>query len=299
MEQDNLYLQRINLVLNYIREHLTDDLSLDTLAEVACFSPYHFHRIFTALTGETLNNAVGRLRLDRAAALLKASPKATVTQVALETGFTSTSSFSRAFKKHFGISARSWDRRSPLKERKNGQVLEGFPIYTVEQLAEVAASGTFEVRINPMPAQHIAYIRVFNSYQPEGVVSAYDRLLDWYLARGGDLAHTQAWGMSQDDPMITPLELCRYDICLTVPPDWKGDGEVDTRIFAACHLATLHCVGDIYRVDMAWQYLYTYWLPRSRCEPDNLPAMEIYCKQPRDIGWLTYDIECAVPVVAL
>lgn len=299
MQQGSIYLQRINLVLDYIRQHLTDDLSLDTLAAVASFSPYHFHRIFTSVTGETLNDAVGRLRLERAVALLKASPKTTITQIALDCGFNSASSFSRAFRKRYGIAPRSWDRYTPLKERKNGQVLEGFPVYTGEQLEQYAASAGFVVRVCPMPEQKLAYIRVFNSYQPPGVVAAYDRLIDWFCARGGDLAQTTLIGMSQDDPAVTPLELCRYDICLTVPQDWTGDNDVNMRMFPACQLASLHCAGDIYKVDAAWQYLYSDWLPNSRYQPDNLPAMEIYRKQPREIGWLEYDLDCAVPVIAL
>lgn len=296
--QNTIYFQRINLVLDYIREHLTDDLSLETLAEVARFSPFHFHRIFTALTGETLNDAVGRLRLERAAALLRGSPRLSITQAALDSGFNSVSSFSRAFKKRYGISARSWDRQAMLKERKNGQVLEGFPVYTVAQLEEVAASGTFTVRVELKPEQKLAFIRVFNPYQG-GVVEAYERLLDWYRGRGGELAQTTLIGMSQDDPTVTPLELCRYDICLTVPPDWSGAGEVSTRIFPACELASLHCVGDIYRVDLAWHFLFSHWLPRSRWQPANLPALEIYRREPVEIGWLDYDIDCAVPVTTL
>lgn len=297
--QNTIYFQRINLVLDYIREHLTDDLSLETLADIAHFSPFHFHRIFTALTGETLNDAVGRLRLERAAALLRGSPRLAITQAALDSGFNSVSSFSRAFKKRYGFSARSWDRQTTLQERKNGQVLEGFPVYTGLQLEEVAASGTFTVRVEPVPEQKLAFIRVFNSYQPERVVEAYEHLLGWYRARRGDLAQTTLIGMSQDDPTITPLELCRYDICLTVPPDWAGEGDVSTRSFPACQLASLHCVGDIYRVDLAWQFLFSYWLPRSRWQPANLPAMEIYRRQPVEIGWLDFDIDCAIPVTTL
>jgi AraC family transcriptional regulator len=137
MQQDNIYLQRINLVLNHIREHLTDDLSVNALAQVASFSPFHFHRVFKTLTGETLNDIVMRLRLERAVSLLKASPNMPIMEAAAACGFASASTFSRAFKKRFGISARSWDRRSLLKESKNGQVIDGFPHYTIESLSEI------------------------------------------------------------------------------------------------------------------------------------------------------------------
>src|SRR5262245_54799166 len=155
MEQANLYIQRINHVLNYIREHLNDDLSVNTLAQIAYFSPFHFHRIFKTITGETLNDVVVRLRLERAIMLLRSSPKLPISEAAFTCGFASASNFARAFKKRYGMSARSWDRQSPLKERKNGQVLEGFPYYTVEKLSEVEQTAEFEVRLRPLPMQRL------------------------------------------------------------------------------------------------------------------------------------------------
>ena len=83
----NYYNQRLNLVLNHIHNHVSGDLSLAVLADVAGFSPYHFHRIFETLVGENLNNFVVRKRLDWAAALLKASPHTSLTQVAFDCGF--------------------------------------------------------------------------------------------------------------------------------------------------------------------------------------------------------------------
>jgi AraC family transcriptional regulator len=298
MRQENVYLQRINAVIDYIREHMTEDVSLDALARIACFSPFHFHRIFTAVTGETVNQFVRRLRLERAAALMKATPELPVAEAAFLCGFESASNFSRSFKTHFGVSPRSWDRHSPLKDRKNGQVLEGFPQYTLSMLQEVADAGEFSIRCYSLPPRRMVYLRVANSYQPDRVIAAYDRLITWYRARGGEPTQATLIGMSQDDPDITPLELCRYDWCLDAPDDWGADGEVSVRIFPACNVVSIHCVGDIYRVDRAWQYLYRYWLPRSRHQPDNLPAMELYRRQPCELGWEQYDLECVGPIVS-
>jgi AraC family transcriptional regulator len=293
------YLRRINAVIDHIRAHPEGDLSLAALAGIAGFSPFHFHRIFSGIVGETVHDFVLRVRLDRAAALMKGAPSLSALDAALASGFTSASVFSRAFKRRYGLSPRAWDRRSPLRESKNGQVIDGFPRYTVEALGEVAGSGEFAVRVRSLPPQRLAYVRVTSSYRPEPILAAYDNLCAWYRARGGDPLRATLIGMSQDDPEVTPLELCHYDICLTAPPGWQGAGAVAVRDFPACRLATLHCEGDIYRVDRAWQYLYRHWLPRSRYQPDNLPALEIFRRQPAEVGWEWYDLECAVPVVGL
>lgn len=298
--QENLYLQRLNAVTAYVRENLNEDLSLNTLAQVAGFSPFHFHRLFKAITEETVNEMVTRLRLERAVALLRATPELSITNAAFNCGFQSVSVFSRAFKKQYGLNARQWDRESPLKNSKNHQLLESFSRYTIENLCYFAEQEKFEVKLRSLPAQRLAYIRVYDSYsQFSQIVEAYHRLIEWYCRRGGRLEQTTLYGMSQDNPDVTPLKLCRFDWCLSVPADWTAEGEVDVLDFPACRVATIHCAGDLEQEDKAVQYLFRYWLPRSRYQPANLPGMEIYRRQPAELGWETFDLECAVPIVAL
>ena len=298
--QENLYLQRINAVIGHVRENLNDDLSLDTLARVAGFSPFHFHRIFKSITEETINEMVVRLRLERAASLLRATPELSVTNTAFECGFKSVSVFSRAFKKQYGLNASQWDRQSPLKNSKNGQVMEGFPHYTLENLSDLAEQDELKVHLNSLPEQRLAYIRVYDSYSKfSKVTEAYYRLIEWYRQKGGSLDQTTLYGMSQDDPTVTPLRLCRFDWCLRVPADWQAEGEVSIMTFPACQVATIRCISDIQQEDKALQYLFRYWLPRSRYQPANLPGMEIYRRQPAELGWETFDIDCAVPIVEL
>ena len=76
------YTRRIDRVLDYLREHLDQPSKLEDLAKIACFSKYHFHRVFRAMTGETLNDFTNRLRLEKAARLLKRTDRNT-TEIAL------------------------------------------------------------------------------------------------------------------------------------------------------------------------------------------------------------------------
>lgn len=300
MEQANLYLQRINQVVNHIRENLDGDLSLEALAQVACFSPFHFHRIFKTLTGQTISDVVLRLRLERAVMLLRADPSMNVTDAAFESGFVALAHFSRAFKKHFGQSPGRWDRFAPLQDRKNSQVFEKFPDYTVESLSDAAEQGTFTVQIKKLPAQRLAYIRVFNAYSDfSRIQAAYERLTAWYSRHGGDI-ETAAWyGMSQDDPDITPLEMCSFDWCVAAPQNWEADGEINLRDFPECQVAYVHLCGGLIEEDRVIQYLFRCWLPNSRYQPDNLPGMEIYHRPPSAMNWDAYDFDLAIPIIAL
>jgi AraC family transcriptional regulator len=179
-------------------------------------------------------------------------------------------------------------------------VLEGFTRYTLEHLSDFAERDEFKVDIGSLPEQRLAYIRVYDSYSKFSRVSeAYYRLIAWYRQRGGSLDQTTLYGMSQDDPEVTPLRLCRYDWCLRVPADWQAEGDVSMQTFPACQAAIIRCRGDIAQEYNALQYLFRYWLPRSRYQPANLPGMEIYRRQPIELGWETFDIDCAVPIAAL
>lgn len=298
--QQTIYHQRIDTVIAYVRTHLEEDLSLETLAAVAGFSPFHFHRLFKAITNETINELTNRLRLERAAALLRAIPTLSITDAAFACGFNSIAVFSRAFKKRYGIPASQWDRQQPLKNSKISQLSEAFPRYTLENLSEWANAGCLQVQQRALPAQRLAYIRVYDSYSHcERITRAYEQLLTWHEQRGGRLADTTLYGMSQDDPEITPRALCRFDWCLSVPMDWIAEGAVNVVDFPACQVAAIHCHGDIYQEDRALQFLFRYWLPRSKYQPANLPTMEIYRRQPVELGWEIYDMDCAVPIELL
>jgi AraC-like DNA-binding protein/DNA gyrase inhibitor GyrI len=298
--QETIYQQRINSVISYVRENLEADLSLEKLAGVAGFSPFHFHRVFKALTEETINEMVVRLRLERAAALLRASPELSITDAAFAVGFNAVATFSRAFKKQYGLPASHWDRQSHLQYSKIDQHPEPFARYTIEQLSALAGQDAYRVEIRSLPKQRLAYLRVYDSYSDfERIKAAYGRLLAWYCRQGGQLRESTLYGMSQDDPSITPPHLCRFDWSLRVPDHWEAEGEIALVDFPACQVATIRCQGDIAQEDRVLQYLFRYWLPRSRYQPANLPAMEIYRRHPAELGWEIYDIDCALPVVAL
>jgi AraC-like DNA-binding protein len=100
---EQTYRQRILRVQLFIQEHLDEELSLERLARVAHFSPYHFHRIFRALVGEGVNEHVRRLRLESAAVDLKNTGR-TVLEIALDAGYGTHEAFTRAFRQMFGVS---------------------------------------------------------------------------------------------------------------------------------------------------------------------------------------------------
>ena len=109
------YERRINRVIDYVQAHLADELTLERLALVAAFSPFHFHRVFAAITGETVSDFIRRVRLERAAGALISLPETSILDIAFRYGFSSAATFARAFRAHFGMSATHWRE---LRERQ-------------------------------------------------------------------------------------------------------------------------------------------------------------------------------------
>jgi AraC family transcriptional regulator len=293
------YLLRINRVIDHIRDHLTEPLSLERLARVAHFSPYHFHRIFRALVGEPVHVFVRRLRLEKALYSMVHGPKRTLTQIALANGFASSSDFSRAFRQAYGFSPREHSRERFLQESKIRQDLLANAGYNFGKLPDVANPDGFRVRLLDRPAERIAYVRIIGGYVADKIIAGLNRLLKWGnengLIPGGQLI-----GMSQDDPDITPMSKYRFDWCIVIPRDMEPGRGINTGRISANRFASLHCQGDIYKVDRAWRYLFQAWLPASGYQPTHDPAMEVFHGDAEScMSEAVFDIDCRLPVKPL
>jgi AraC family transcriptional regulator len=297
-ESRQTYLLRINRVIDYIREHLTEALPLEKLARVAHFSPFHFHRIFRALVGEPVHVFVRRLRLERALFRMQHGPKASLTKIALESGFASSSDFSRAFSQAYGFSPRHFSRERFLQESKIRQDLLANAGYNFGKLPDARNPDGFRVSLVDRPAERIAYVRVIGGYNAEKILGGLNRLLDWGR-QSGLFPGVQLVGMSPDDPDVTPMKKYRYDWCLVLPPGVEAGRDVSTGRIPANRFASLHCRGDIEKVDRAWRYLFHAWLPGSGYEPTHDPAMEIYRDSERALDMSEFDLDCRVPVRSL
>src|SRR5437762_7788504 len=112
------YSRSINDAINFILNNLNEELSLKKLAKVANYSPFHFQKIFKQTTGESPKHFITRMRLETAAHLLVMHHYKSISEVSIDTGFSSPSTFSRAFKNYFGISAEAL-RSMPMEKRMN------------------------------------------------------------------------------------------------------------------------------------------------------------------------------------
>src|ERR1700677_807021 len=129
------YSHRINRVIDYLRGNLDRQVKLKELARVACFSEFHFHRIFGAVSGETLNNFTKRLRLEKAARQLRFSDRR-LTDIALDCGFSSSAAFSRAFRSGYDTSPSQFRKSGEIKKSKICKELRTGQEYVLPMSAE-------------------------------------------------------------------------------------------------------------------------------------------------------------------
>src|SRR5580658_9850176 len=148
------YAQRINRVIDYLRVNLDRQVKLKELAKVACFSEFHFHRIFRAVSGETLSNFTNRLRLEKAARLLRYSDQS-LTDIALDCGFSSSATFSRAFRSGYDTSPSQFRKSGEIKNSKICKELFSGQEYYLP-MSEEERNAAFPVKLIDVPERQVA-----------------------------------------------------------------------------------------------------------------------------------------------
>ena len=305
------YEQRINRVLDHIHARLDRDLDLEELARIACFSRFHFHRIFSAMVGEPVYGYIHRLRLERAASTLVVHRDRPVMDVALDAGFRSQAAFSRAFREQFGTSPSQWrrDRKFGKEERKKGQGLriahqipaaaEG---YIQDSSPTKGTSADLEVpmhiRIETLPPREVAYARRIGPYA-EAARQAWDLLCSWAGPR--DLLNDEGvfLSVSHDDPAVTEAVRLRYDACLVVPPEVAAQGAIGRRTISGGKYAIVRHEGPVDQVGRAWAVLFRQWLPDSGYRPGNHPGYEPTIRAPTKDPPHEAVVDCCLPIEPL
>lgn len=259
------YAMRMDKVLSYIQDHLDDELSLDTLAGIACFSQFHFHRIFSGMVGESVKSYIRRLRLEGAASKLKQSDIA-VTTIAFETGFETHESFTRAFNKMFGISPLCYRKATQIELDKNYN----------DYWKEI----TMNAEIVTMENMDVIFVRHVGPYNLCGV--AWEELCQWAAPKGLMQPGAKILGLSYDDPQITPSEKLRYDACIEIKQPIEVENPVGQKHIEGGRYAMTTHLGPYDTLAQTYAQLCGQWVPQNGYEIDDRGCIEIYQNNPED-----------------
>jgi AraC family transcriptional regulator len=208
--------------LEYIDKHLERPIELAELAAVAHFSPFHFHRLFSAWLGETFGEYVRRRRLEVAASRLVAQPRVPVLSIALSVGFGSTEAFARAFKGRFKCTPTAWRaheaaRRShsnPDQELSKADQARGGRSSQYEVSNSPTAETFMKVSVVDRQPVKIAYLRHLGPYGEPLSRFWQDVAYPWMVSN--DLLGRTRYGICHDDPGVSLPEKCRYDAAVEI-----------------------------------------------------------------------------------
>lgn len=271
------YAARIGRVVDYLHDHLEDELNLDLLADVAAMSRWHWHRVYTAMQGETVAATVRRLRLARAADRL-ANSGGDIAEIATRAGYSTAEAFARAFKQSYGATPAAYREAGSHSRFKAAQLAVdavGFPV----ELVELSA---LRCIARPHRGSYMAIDRAFGQLFAEA------------LQAGSVAQPPRMIGVYFDDPDSVAEEALRSAACLVIEGEVPGGLErLETRGGA---YARLSYTGPYADMRGAYRWMMGVWLPASGYEADDGPILEFYLNSPADTPPMELRTDILLPV---
>lgn len=280
------YFDRIDRVVGYLNQQVEATPSLAELANIAAISPFHFHRVYRAITGETPSGTLRRLRLVRALHLLK-DPKKPITEIAFEVGYDSSQAFSKAFREGTGHSP------SVLREKpvKLGAILKG-----LSTPPEIPRKGPGDLVVKVVSLEPFKVIAARHLGPHKGLFQAYGEFFAWAEKSGLVESFKGIYGIPIDDPRGIPENECRFDCCFDFGADVKpGDGYREEFLGDGLYAVIRH-LGHYDGLDEKYDYLYGPWLKASGYFLRDAPFFNHYLQDPETLPPEQWETDIYLPV---
>ncbi|PHR74463.1 MAG: AraC family transcriptional regulator [Arcobacter sp.] len=275
------YRQKIvNNTYYYIYKNIAQDISLEELAKLSSLSKYHFHRIFKEESKNTIFFELRSIRLQKAANLLITNNYSSILEIANECGYSSHSSFIKAFKKMFFYSPKEW-RKEKYKE------------YSASLLKKFQNNKNFdalEVKIKVTPSILCTYLR-HKGYN-NNISKTWEKLNA--IVYENNITKQRQIAIYHDNPTIIPLKDCSYVACIEISPN--ENTLLSTFIIEEGLCAVFSFKGVYGDILNFIRYVYHFWLPNSGYEAKTNPAYSIFKKNHFTSEEKEFDLEFYLPV---
>lgn len=296
------YIHRINKVLTYIDENLNNELSLKTLSNVAYYSPFHLHRLFKAITNETLNTYITRKRIERTAMMLIHNKECSITEIAYKYGFKNDSTFSRTFKKLYGQSPSEF-RKSNLEnfskiskvKSKNGTV----NFITEEYLCNINNLKNWikmnaKIEISEMPKMNLAYVTQIGV---NGIENAFQKIVRWATPQGLlSNAGANMCRVFHDSFKVTDADKVRMSIGILTNQKLEADGEVGLSTIEKGRNIVGHFIIELQEFERSWESLFIWMNDNGYKKADRFP-FEIYHNNYNEHPEKKCIVDLCIPIV--
>jgi len=257
-----------NNIMYYIYTHIDTDINLDELASHFKINKYYMHKIFKSIFGRNIYESIKSIRLQKASNLLLSNRHSTISEVAQLCGYSSQTSFIRAFKARFGMTPKQW-RQGGYHHYSNTL------LYHQPQSTQPPSFHHLSPQIVKMPELQAYYIRHIG--YDESIKQTWQKLQTWLYDK--EIAHYTMLSLFHDNPAITPLEACHHVAAIvcdaTLPMQEKRLPmlKLSEGVYAKFHI-------EGYRADLLHfiRWVYHSWLPQSGYETTPKPPYAIYQK---------------------
>lgn len=280
------YHERINVVIQYIHNHLDERLDIDNLAGLSCYSPYHFHRIMHAYLGESLGSYIQRARIAVSAQLLRFT-ELPISEVSIRVGYESPASFNKVFRKRFGISPGDY-RRNP-----GYQLPFREPVKTKIGMENISK----QPQIRVIDDIKVVYANAIGTYGDHNTDNAWKTVCGYAGKNGLFGPSSQFIGICYDDPRITEPDRCHYEACISVATDAKPEGRVGVKTIRGGKFAVFLVKGPFTLLLPAYDYIFGEWIERTKTQLGNEPGFEKYLKSPDSTPAEELETEIWIPVL--
>lgn len=274
------YLKRINVIVEYINNHLDENIDLKKLAGISNFSPFHFQRIVKAFLGEPIGTFIVRKRVETAAQLIRHT-KLPIQEIAYNVGYDTPSSLSKVFKQFYGI--------SPIEYRNNKDFIIMRPIQINEDLK-------LKSKVVELDPKQAIYIRLFGDYQKLDYCSAWNKL--WAYVKENKLysAGIEHICITYDDPKVTEAEKLRTDICLILPKKAEPKGEIGVKDVAGGKYLMFLYQGPYENLASVYDTIHAKYVPEGGYTLRNTYCFDKYVNNPDNTPPEKLKTEVYIPI---
>lgn len=266
----------VNRSIDYIMQHLEEEITIEDVANYCHFSKYHFSRVFKAETGMSIYAFIKRLKMEQSAFRLKIEKDKSITDVGVQYGY-SPSNYSSVFKKHHSV--------SPVKFRNS---LNTNCVTNPFYIGKRGSFKTFKeydekVSIEVLEDFFVIYERRIGNYINLG------KYLDNFAEKYKNFftENTLLIERSYDDPSITSIDQCLYDVCMTVDKNCTLNNVTTIK---GGKYAVYHFEGYVQDIYIHYQGLFNIWLKHSSEKMDERYGLDIYREIDRENMYVKMDV---------
>jgi AraC family transcriptional regulator len=278
------HLERMQSVVQYIENNLNTELDVKQLSSIACYSEFHFHRLFRAYIGESVYGFRKRLLLEKAVKLLCYSTES-ITDISYRCGYENQTSFNKAFKSQFLY--------TPSQVRKQQVSLSKI---TTDPILDT--NMTLTPNIKTIDDIHVISARAVGPYA-EAAPIAWGRIMKFSYSNKLMEKNIRSIGISHDDPKITEPNCIRYDACLDISANIENEEGLEAKIIPGGKYAIFLHKGPYEKLIQTYSYIYNQWLVNSKYSlSDDKTCFEIYLnRDPRRTKPENLKTQIYIPVI--